>query len=542
MIRLLADGAALAMVVVVVAATGELLEHEEQQEDNQCLLQGRMKQRTSGEKGLARLTRGRDFKDEGRFNGLGLADEAIGIEGAGEVGPRDGPNPAGWFGDFSESESTFSADGLSARTDQNPERLVEDGFNPALHLDIKPYEPQVKGVEFFHESNSGGSSAAWQTHYPIVDGSPSSHRLRTGDWRETPRGWTQDYVPSDLAGTADVAGHLTDLEAEWFDADVNQYDGYGRKMMPKKNSERSLLGDGWQMKTVNKTISCKESGCEADATVDVFDAKTEEGKLCTVNLHVHPTDYDDDHSREHIELVTLNGFIADTTCSPKLKTCNTTEQERDTFLCLSDYPADQILNKSGSIKVHSKISTMVDECPYNDNMFSGIISVTCAVKQLSTDLEYAQASSVAKTAKKTVSGHASLSCSKPGCVASTFINIDADELDMENKTCKLTINITQTDFDDTDSEVVEFVAIEEKDGSMSNLTTSEKPGKNPCSAKQKGTPLADNEKIFTIVQEHDVTARAQAGSIFISAKLSDMVDECDSDGKLLDGQAYVECT
>merc|ERR1719498_1041390 len=98
--------------------------------------------------------------------------------------------PSGWFGDFSQDESTFTPEGVDASND-DPARAVKYGADPSLESPYKDWE--VVPSKFFHESVSGGAKAAWQTNYPSLETGVAGNRVAENRWKETPEGWVQEY-------------------------------------------------------------------------------------------------------------------------------------------------------------------------------------------------------------------------------------------------------------------------------------------------------------------------------------------------------------
>lgn len=136
------------------------------------------------------------------------------------------PETAGWFGDFSQAESTYTTEGLYASPD-NPYFPTEYGRDPSVWTPESDNLKQVETSDFFHESRSGGPSAAWQTNYPNVPQDAAGNGAADDAWRQTPEGWFQDYNPVQTTGSNGVD------QAAWFDNFVNQVDGYGRDKTPE---------------------------------------------------------------------------------------------------------------------------------------------------------------------------------------------------------------------------------------------------------------------------------------------------------------------
>jgi len=43
-------------------------------------------------------------------------------------------------------------------------------------------------------------------------------------------------------------------------------------------------------------------------------------------------------------------------------------------------PVDSIIHANGTLIVEGRISNLVDECPYNGNLLSGLVAVTCLIR------------------------------------------------------------------------------------------------------------------------------------------------------------------
>jgi len=184
--------------------------------------------------------------------------------------------PVGWFGGFSEGESTFNSDAQDVQ-DEFPDRdaLWESG----LRTDIRT--PDGLTPAWFHESPSGGPNQVWQTHYPYLD--DVADRSHTPPWRRTVRGrWQQKYKPP---GTA-VANSKA---ASWFDSGVEQYDSYGRVREPRDRSGRRYVTS--RQVVLNASLACNRPGCVASTLVRVHGPGG--NGQCSLSLWVHPTDYDD---------------------------------------------------------------------------------------------------------------------------------------------------------------------------------------------------------------------------------------------------------
>merc|ERR1719162_900590 len=139
-------------------------------------------------------------------------------------------------------------------------------------------------------------------------------------------------------------------------------------------------------------------------------------------------------------------------------------------------------------------------------------------------------------------GEGQLKCDTPGCIAKSTVLI-SPALALNGGKCTMNITVHQTDFDDALGlpEQIEFIQVEGK-----NITKGPvQPGKNPCNKQYKGKTLTDSEKIFTAVQSHDITELVTKshplGSLRVTGKISDQVDECGYKGNLLYGKVNVHC-
>lgn len=456
-----------------------------------------------------------------------------------------GPHKAGWFGAFDQMESTYSAEGENAYRDQDPARTVEFGWDPGFVYPGFGNKPDALPKPWFHESASAGSLDAWQSHYPTVSGSIAGNRnVRNNAWRDTPEGWVQDYIPSRL--TSHRSNGPGKKQAGWFDSSVNNVDGYGRRAVPFPDTPRSSLdwqgtGGPWIERAVNTSITCPGIGCVANASLQAFDANTEDAHNCRLNIGVHATDYDDDWSRENLAW-TVNGYSVNALCDPMARGCNASAW-RPLYSCLSEFEVDHLIDRTGRMMVQGKLSRMVDECPYEGNLLSAVAQVTCLVRLKIKPTPHPNlAVKQKKLVPPTLDVSAPLQCGSPGCTASTLLNIDPT-IAMLGGACKMNVTLVQTDFDDHLGvpEQLDFLSL---DGT-GNLTQNVKPGKNPCTAAMQGKPLTPAEKVYSLVLNRDVTGailKGSVGSLTVRGKISEMVDECASQDRfLLDGLVRVHC-
>mmetsp|Transcript_5744 Transcript_5744/g.9743 ORF Transcript_5744/g.9743 Transcript_5744/m.9743 type:complete len:506 (+) Transcript_5744:51-1568(+) len=455
------------------------------------------------------------------------------------------PKPVGWFGSFSEGESTWTEGGVLSHPD-NPEFYVQyGGKDPALP--DQKMNDVVMESEYFHESESAVETA-WQTHNPAVQGSIAGNRqIRNGKWMYTPNGWVQNYVTQDnnpLTYTGNMPKKRPgEKEAPFFENEVQQYDGFGRFRFPKRDSAYFLSDKGWKERSVNTTLKCKDPGCIANVSIQAFDGAKEEARNCRLSLNVHPTDYDDEWSKEVIEYFKVNGAVASRDCNPKARGCNETAM-KPLFPCLKEFDVDDAIDEAGTLVVEGKISYWVDECPHEDNLLSSIVTVTCMVRPPPTLLlESTTTTTTTTTTLRAMTASAPLQCDEPGCIARSRL-IFRPALALHGGKCLMSVNVTQTDFDDKMglAEDVEYIAVSGVNVTKEPLS----PGKNPCKAEFEGKPLTDDEKVFTVLKDYDVTdmilQTRPIGTLYISGKISRAVDECGSNGNLLDGTVFLECT
>eukprot|EP00928_Gymnodinium_smaydae_P081361 TRINITY_DN64900_c0_g1_i1.p1 TRINITY_DN64900_c0_g1~~TRINITY_DN64900_c0_g1_i1.p1 ORF type:complete len:670 (+),score=112.86 TRINITY_DN64900_c0_g1_i1:92-2101(+) len=289
-----------------------------------------------------------------------------------ELGAHKGPKAAAWFGDFSAHESTYDVDGR----DHPAGRVVQYGRAPGgFPANFKSLSD--KPAAWYTESASAGPDSAWQTFFPAMRESFASQRANIKQsWRDTPSGWVQNYKypRGDLGGSV--------KEAHWFDSSVSQYDGFGRRMQPgPDNPKRCVPSAGWKERAVNTTLTCADPGCKAETYLNAYDPSIEETCNCRLAISVHPTDYVSLYSDERVEFLTVNGRQVGG-CEPKARGCNRTAGA-PLHQCLSDYDVTALTDaSSGIFKIEGKNSLFVDECPYNGNLLSGVVTITCLVRTI----------------------------------------------------------------------------------------------------------------------------------------------------------------
>jgi hypothetical protein len=447
------------------------------------------------------------------------------------------PLPPGWFGDFSEGESSYTTMGEDA-SNENPMWATKYGKDPVIESsdDSKSFP-----AEFFHESESGGYIEAWQTNYPSPHGDFAGNRGgHENSWRNTPSGWRQDYRPTNL--DMNTGGPI---EAAWFDNQVRQTDGFGRNMQPAKKDGARYNQDVmrmWKERAINTTLTCDEPGCVGRASLAVYKgSEGEEATNCRLSFMAHPTDYDDDWSREHVEFIKVNDYIATKECNPRARGCNSTA-ELPLYPCINGMDIDKLMDENGVITVEAKNSMLVDECPYEGNggknLLAGVVVVNCMVRNKS----WHEVPTPPPTLISTQECKGVVKCSTPGCTAEEHIAC-SPALALNGGTCKMNISVRQTDFDDDLGlpEQVDFFQVE-----GTNVTDGPvQPGKNPCNDEYKDNPLPESELFYAAVTDKDVTelmklSRPQ-GYVRVKGKVSAQVDECGYKGNVLYSEVAIRC-
>jgi len=457
----------------------------------------------------------------GKQQGVSSIDEAV----ISEAGRTSEPLEASWFRNFDDGESNYNMDADGS------------GHRPES-WEFKPDDTEagkLKTVSWFHESSSGGSQEAWQTHYPAPT-KAVVHPSSTGEWRVGQSDhWSQDPTPQQMSNGQAHAG--------WFDASVGNFDGFGRRAAPPLDSVRRLLAEGFHEKAVNTTLNCKTAGCTASALLQAYDPNTERAAECFLSLHLHPTDFDDQYSGERLTFVKINGVTVNTDCFPMISGCNKTTQA-PLFPCVQGLPVHSLLDESGLLNISAQISDVVDECPYNGNLLSGVPMVTCLVSPLLNETEPEPVPPEPMLPRQleeqvgALNVEAPLRCMYRGCTATALLKVDQKVASAISK-CMLHVKVYQTDFDG-DEGTVERLEVLKVNGL--DVVGNMAPGKNPCRAAWKGAPLSLASLEHSVLTGHDVTANASRGEVTVQAKITDHVDECAHDGYLLDGLVQMNCT
>lgn len=370
--------------------------------------------------------------------------------------------------------------------------------------------------DFFEESLSGGSQEAWQTSEASGDRHRSSLNWGLADGR------------SATGGTGDAA---------WFESSVRDYDYYGRRKQPAPLSDQSYAE--WTIRQRTGNLSCGPPGCSANTTLMILNHSEEEHQHCRLSLLLHATDFDDP-TREGLEVLRVNGHALSISCRPMAHGCGLSDP-RALYPCVQDMPVDGIIGDAEAVTISAKITEMVDECAIDGHLLSGMVTLTCYVKERERVIPVAAVSKPATTDKQ---GNLKdvwfgyFHCDEPGCEASVAIPMHPVGW-LASLRCRLTVLITQTDFDSADgTEEVEWVKV-----AGVKMREHLRPGRNPCNERNfSATHPQGISELAVLINDADITEHVRTGLVNVSAKISAMVDECADDSRhLLNGTAVIRC-
>jgi len=304
-------------------------------------------------------------------------------------------------------------------------------------------------------------------------------------------------------------------------------------------------------RAVNTTVTCQSAGCTAKSLLQVFDPAVEEAQHCRLTIEVHPTDYDNDWGREFVKAWKVNGLVAMGGCNPHAMGCNATAW-RPLVPCLQDLDVNDLLADShGSLIIEGTINKLVDECPYEGNLLSGVAVVTCMTRDLVVLKSHPRPEPEPPKPDLcdqlspgcVIHSRRDLQCKGHGCEAKTLLYMDRGIV-LAGASCLMNVTVVQTDFDDSvegSTEQIEYLSIE----GFGNITTNVKPGMNPCTVEYStGKKVSRSSRMFPVLTNLNVTAELLAepvGELLLTGKISPQVDDCPSDGYLLDGRISVEC-
>lgn len=128
-----------------------------------------------------------------------------------------------------------------------------------------------------------------------------------------------------------------------------------------------------------------------------------------------------------------------------------------------------------------------------------------------------------------------LRCAEKGCKTNMLLDFNRTLVSINKCTMQLWVN--QTDFDNKDG-AVEFLTIKVAGNAVLDKA---KPGKNPCRSAYHGHRLNLEEIQMHALQDFDITEAVQLGPVDIAGEISKQVDECPSNGYLLDASIQVAC-
>jgi hypothetical protein len=338
------------------------------------------------------------------------------------------------------------------------------------------------------------------------------------------------------------------LPAAYFDNGVQQYDQWGRHTLPSAASASRYYS--WQERTVNTTMSCAEPGCIANTTLYAFQGVSERARNCRLSVYVKPTDFDEQYSGEQVDWIQVNGVNVSVACKPLASGCNATAQQ-PLYPCATNVLLDNSILGSGTLNISAKIPTSVDECPYDGSLLYAIPMVTCQTTDLIPTPNFHPESDMLYTVDSngTLDAAIPLKCKEAGCLASALVNLHLHgDYSLEQSSCSMRILMNATDFDNTDwptpQELLEFINIGtgSPDITFSTVVNGTNLGKNPCKAQWNGTALAPAEyQNIPVVSNYDVTELMKNGSFIVLGKISNHVDECASQGNLLDAMVHISC-
>lgn len=461
---------------------------------------------------------------------------------------------AEWFKSFTEGEASHDED-HAMHPEDSPSLLLGQ---PPLGVFDREHGvlPEAKEFKWFQESRSGGSAEAWQTYYPALD------TVKAAGFAESqakvPAKWTEAGDQLYVAGVeARVSDQLFSgrqkpdkLAAGWFEPSVIDLDVFGRKRAPSEGSFSSYVE--WEARSSTSKLACPDAGCVATTSLQLFDPLTEEARLCSLSVSLHATDFDDAFSSEHLDWVYVNEDQVNVNCDPMESGCadaSLPASERKLYPCVTDSALGEGTVATGSVNVSGKLNKMVDECPVDGNLLSGVANVTCFIRK-KTQMNVTLPTAAKKTPAPSLNGTALLQCAKPGCEAVAVIKLSEA---VSNKTCLLTLRVNDTDFDNTLTENIAVISVGSNSSAESSSTYRQlgnnvTSGKNPCHEAflqgnaSSGTAASFVQSSFLAVENENVSSSLVNGSLTISAKLSDMVDECGRNGFLLDAMATVTCS
>jgi len=443
------------------------------------------------------------------------------------------PRSASWFDAYTAEESDLDD------TDQPVLPVVQDSAKPV-----------TKSEAFFHESPSNGPREALQTE-------------------------SKELFQDKTLALEPVSDH---------------HDAYGR---PEASAvEKGSLALAQRSVSVN--VTCAKPGCGANATIDlmqIYNPTKEWLQDCKLNFGVHATDYDDNYAGERVLNILANGRALGGDCFPLVNGCVSNLSRELLRPCVRDVPVDSIISSKGKIRVKASIPKVVDECPYRGNLLHGVTTVTCLVghfttttttttttvppvyplkndfvdkwladhpnksiedipgyKSMADDIlgakQPAMQAAVAarmpawpkfETRPVSLSASAFMRCAEKGCGSGMLLDMNRTALRIEK--CVAQVYVNQTDFDNSDG-AVELLNISV--GGKPVLVNA-KPGQNPCRDYYDGKPQSMAARRYHALKDYDVTEAVKKAPVGFHVSISRQVDECASNGYLLDSMLQINC-
>jgi len=130
---------------------------------------------------------------------------------------------------------------------------------------------------------------------------------------------------------------------------------------------------------------------------------------------------------------------------------------------------------------------------------------------------------------------APLQCSQQGCEAAVEMMLNYSAVNLHK--CLLTVNISQTDFEDAGHfEGLSYIKVNGQP-----LLSNSTPGRNPCKESTSGSPLGWAQRQHQVIDRHDITDLAAHGVVTIQGRISNLVDECPFNQYLFVALVVVDC-
>merc|ERR1719215_2311374 len=137
------------------------------------------------------------------------------------------------------------------------------------------------------------------------------------------------------------------------------------------------------------------------------------------------------------------------------------------FACVRDLPLDGIVGADGTLEISAGISEVVDECPFEGNLLSGVPMVSCLVAPLPvvppkppTGTPTLPIAPQAFALPQAYFIGAPFRCPERGCKARAELQLNQTTA-LPYDQCLLTVRVNQTDFDGDEGtpEQIEFITV-----------------------------------------------------------------------------------